>query len=175
MPIRTDGISQLRKHRISVPHARYFITCVTIERQSGLLTNSIWTQLLQLCFSSEADFQAVVCMPDHFHALFVLPPDTTPGAIIRKLKGPLTPRLRKKNLQWQKNFFEHRLRENEATDPYLRYMLSNPYRAQLIATDESWPYWKVLSENAQWFIDKYPKQRPEPEWLGLPAPWEQAE
>ena len=114
-------------------------------------------------------------MPDHFHALFVLPRDTTLGSIVRTLKGPLTPPIRKRNLHWQKNFFEHRLRENETTDPYLRYMLCNPYRAQLLATNEVWPYWKILSNDAQWFVDKFPKQRPEPEWLALQAPWENDE
>ena len=160
MPLRTDGISQLRKNRISISGARYFITCVTKDRQAGLTTDTIWTQRLQLCRSSEANFYAVVCMPDHFHALFVLPSDTTPGAIARSLKGPLTPYLRKENLSWQKNFFEHRLRETDETEPYLRYMLCNPYRAQLISNHEVWPYWKILSENAQWFVDKFPKQRP---------------
>ena len=171
MPLRTDGISQLRMHRISIPGARYFITCVTKDRHSGLTTPLIWSKLLHHCQLSEADFHAVVCMPDHFHALFVLPRDTTPGSIVRTLKGPLTPPIRKRNLHWQKNFFEHRLRENETTDPYLRYMLCNPYRAQLLATNEVWPYWKILSNDAQWFVDKFPKQRPEPEWLALQAPW----
>jgi len=98
MPLRTDGISQLRMHRISIPGARYFITCVTKDRHSGLTTPLIWSKLLHHCRLSEADFQAVVCMPDHFHALFVLPRDTTPGSIVRTLKGPLTPPIRKRNL-----------------------------------------------------------------------------
>ena len=175
MSFPAQGLSQLRKNRIRIPGARYFITCVTQDRKTGLTTDTIWAELLRRCATSGADFLAIVCMPDHVHALFVLPAETNPGEIVRSVKGPLTPVLRRAQLSWQKNFFEHRLRANEDTEPYLRYMLCNPYRAQLIANHARWPYWKILSESAQWFIEKFPTQRPEAEWLLQTAPWQPEE
>jgi hypothetical protein len=82
------------------------------------------------------------------------------------------PCLRAKSLSWQDNYFEHRLRPEEETEPYLRYMMSNPYRAKLLDIDEVWPYWAVLSPSLIWFLEKYPKQRPESEWLQMDSPWE---
>ena len=83
----------------------------------------------------------------------------------------MTPVMRSTGIRWQKNYFEHRLRESEETEPYLRYMLSNPYRAQLVEITEAWPYWAVTSESAEWFINKFPNQFPEPEWITVAAPW----
>jgi REP element-mobilizing transposase RayT len=172
MTLQTGGLSRLRQHRINIPGARYFITCVTKNRKTGLAHDTLWAALLALCKSSEANFLAIVCMPDHLHTLFVLPQNRSAGEIVRTLKGPLSPYLRSEQLCWQKNFFEHRLRENEASEPYLRYMLCNPYQAQLIDQNVVWPYWKILGADAHWFIDKFPTQRPQVEWISDSAPWE---
>ncbi|TVP78383.1 MAG: hypothetical protein EA353_08500 [Puniceicoccaceae bacterium] len=171
MQTKAKGLSSLRKGRIAVPGARYFITVVTKNRCLGLDRFSNWSRLLELAAQNTAVIWALVLMPDHFHALFVLPQETTPGDVVRGLKGPLTVDLRNQNLGWQRNYFEHRLRADEAGEPYLRYMLANPYRAGLVALDARWPFWAITSPNARWFIDKFPKQLPEPEWLAMECPW----
>ena len=171
MPKLHGGLAALRKNRITILGARYFVTCVTQDRKKELDQVKIWEHLLQLISKSEADIYAVVLMPDHLHLFFELPKGSTLSTIIRAIKGPMTPVMRSTGIRWQKNYFEHRLRESEETEPYLRYMLSNPYRAQLVEITEAWPYWAVTSESAEWFINKFPNQFPEPEWITVAAPW----
>ena len=172
MPYPNKGLSELRKGRIAIPGARYFVTAVTRDRRCGLACFPLWAKLLELAARNGADIWAMVLMPDHFHALFVLPEQIEPGDVVRTLKGPLVPIMRERQLSWQKNYFEHRLRPEEESEPYLRYMMSNPYRADLLRQEEQWPYWAVTSRQAKWFIEKYPKQRPEVEWLEMDKPWE---
>jgi len=171
MPFPKRGLSELRKGRISVPGARYFVTAVTRDRSTGLTTWPIWAKLLELAARNEADVWGLVLMPDHWHALFVLPEDTMPGDVVRALKGPLSPLLRSSGLGWQRGYHEHRLRSEDESEPYLRYMMANPYRAERLPLHERWPFWAVTSPNAAWFVKKYPKQIPEPEWLALEKPW----
>ncbi|MFP4204070.1 MAG: transposase [Opitutales bacterium] len=157
---------------MAVPCARYFITAVSEKRREGLACFRVWAKLLELASLNEADVWGMVLMPDHFHALFVLPDTNTPSDVVRALKGPATPTLRDLGLAWQRNYFEHRLRSVEESEPYLRYMLANPYRAGIADIGVRWPFWSVISPNARWFIEKFPKQIPEPEWLDIEQPWE---
>jgi REP element-mobilizing transposase RayT len=156
---------------VAVPGARYFVTAVTRERKSGLADFPLWAKLLEQAACDEADVHALVVMPDHLHCLFVLSEATEPGDVVRRLKGPCAPILRGRELRWQKNYFEHRLRPEESSESYLRYMLSNPHRAELVSPGERWPFWAITSPNAAWFVRKYPKQTPEPAWLALEKPW----
>ena len=43
--------------------------------------------------------------------------------------------------------------------------------AGLVDCEKRWPFWAVTSPNARWFVEKYPRQIPEPEWLGMEPPW----
>ena len=43
-------------------------------------------------------------------------------------------------VQWQRNFFDHRLRGDESVDEKLEYILRNPVRAGLIKSGEQWPF-----------------------------------
>jgi hypothetical protein len=47
---------------------------------------------------------------------------------------------------WQANYFEHRLRPDDANSPYARYMFLNPYRAGLIPADHPWPWWRAWDD-----------------------------
>jgi len=41
---------------------------------------------------------------------------------------------------WQRDFFDHRLRKNEAYLEKAAYIRMNPVRAGLVASAEDWPY-----------------------------------
>jgi REP element-mobilizing transposase RayT len=51
--------------------------------------------------------------------------------------------------QWQRDFFEHRLRDNESFLERLDYVLQNPVRAGLVADWEDWPFTWVSSEQTR--------------------------
>jgi putative transposase len=43
-------------------------------------------------------------------------------------------------VRWQRDFFEHRLREDESFREKSDYILANPVRAGLVEKPEDWPY-----------------------------------
>ena len=43
-------------------------------------------------------------------------------------------------IQWQDDFFEHRLRREESRREKADYILANPVRAKLVSRSEDWPY-----------------------------------
>jgi putative transposase len=43
-------------------------------------------------------------------------------------------------ISWHRDFFEHRLRQDESFREKADYILLNPVRAGLVQTPEDWPY-----------------------------------
>lgn len=49
-------------------------------------------------------------------------------------------------MEWQEDFFDHRLRSDESLDEKANYVRMNPVRAGSVKTVEEWPYsWGALS------------------------------
>jgi len=82
----------------------------------------------------------VVLMPDHLHALASFPPDGSMRKIIVDWKRFLGTNLR---IDWQRDFFDHRLRRQESFGLKADYIRSNPVRAGLVGKPEAWPYFWV--------------------------------
>ena len=76
-------------------------------------------------------------MPDHLHTLIAIPAETDLSNLIRDFKRIVA---RKAGIQWQRNFFDHRVRHDESEEEKARYILQNPVRAGLIRPDAKWPY-----------------------------------
>jgi putative transposase len=76
-------------------------------------------------------------MPDHLHMLIGVSGDTRLSSLIRDFKR-ITSRTAKVN--WQRNFFDHRLRHDESEDEKAAYIRENPIRAGLIGLNDEWPY-----------------------------------
>jgi putative transposase len=122
--------------------ALFFITlCATPRGDNQLCHPDIAVWLLDsLAFRERRGdwrISLVLLMPDHLHALMAFPP--TPGmkASLTSWKH-FTSRIR--NIQWQRDFFEHRLRNDENVIEKSHYIRMNPVRAGLIDKPESWPY-----------------------------------
>jgi hypothetical protein len=47
---------------------------------------------------------------------------------------------RNHKISWQRNFFEHRIRNDENIGAKADYILQNPVRAGLIERSQDWPY-----------------------------------
>jgi putative transposase len=77
-------------------------------------------------------------MPDHLHALLSFPPSDKPvKRVMSKWKEWTAKEL---GLQWQRDFFEHRLRHEESRRAKSDYILQNPVRRQLVSRPEDWPF-----------------------------------
>ena len=94
-------------------------------------------------------YARLVClMPDHLHALVSFPYERPMRQIIADWKRFLATRLK---IEWQRDFFDHRLRKDESYREQADYICANPVRAGLIAESEQWPYsWMAdLQENTR--------------------------
>jgi putative transposase len=77
-------------------------------------------------------------MPDHVHALLSFPPSENTVREIVTLWKRWT--ARKMGIEWQRDFFEHRLRSDESWREKADYIFANPVRKGLIAEASKWPY-----------------------------------
>ena len=79
----------------------------------------------------------VVLMPDHVHFMLSFPDVTTFSNIVGDWKRWITTRHK---IQWQENFFDHHVR-NEDNDKWKGdYVFNNPVRAGFVESPEDWPY-----------------------------------
>ena len=76
-------------------------------------------------------------MPDHLHALVGIDGRDSLSQLIRDYKR-ITAKLA--CVEWQRNFFDHRLRHDESLAEKFAYICQNPVRAGLIINERDWPY-----------------------------------
>jgi len=79
----------------------------------------------------------LLLMPDHVHALIAVPADGSLSKLLRDYKRITA---RTSGVKWQRNFFDHRLRQDESLTEKYDYILQNPVRAGLVAHEDKWPY-----------------------------------
>ena len=167
-PVRQTHL--LRRGRVSIPGARYFITLVTANRQSGLTSAANGAGLLETCRTQyrdgDYDLLMATLMPDHLHLLLTLGKRLTLSQVIGKYKSRSPLEATGSGLRWQDNFFDHRLRHDDALEPFARYLFLNPYRGGLIDTAETWP-WFVRNRRYQPGFWQAPEQGkfPQPELI----------
>ena len=77
-------------------------------------------------------------MPDHLHALLSFPRDKNMGRIVGDWKRFHAV---KSGVKWQKNYFDHRLRDEHQAEYKYQYILNNPVAKGFCSTPEEWP-WK---------------------------------
>jgi putative transposase len=76
-------------------------------------------------------------MPDHLHALISFPATAELRKTIRTWNSFVARTIK---INWQRDFFDHRLRGDESYREKADYVLANPTRAGLCGTSEGWPY-----------------------------------
>ena len=80
----------------------------------------------------------LLLMPDHLHMLATFGPEAGMKEIIRNWKRYTASQA---GIRWQRDFFDHRLRDDESYDEKAAYILQNPIRAGLVTRIEDWPYY----------------------------------
>jgi mono/diheme cytochrome c family protein len=86
-------------------------------------------------------------MPDHLHALISFPYKRPMRQIMSDWKRFLAT---ESKIEWQRDFFDHRLRKEESYREKADYIRANPVRAGLITRPEEWAYFWTANpqENA---------------------------
>ena len=86
----------------------------------------------------------MLLMPDHLHAMVSFQQATGIKRTITSWKSFIARNL---GIQWQRDFFDHRLRNYNEYVKKCSYVLNNPIRAGLCHSNEYWPY--VLRNEAR--------------------------
>lgn len=80
----------------------------------------------------------VLFMPDHVHLLLSFPQGSKGlSHLVTEWKRWSARTL---GIEWQRDFFDHRLRRDESFSEKTHYILNNPVRAGLAKRWEDWPY-----------------------------------
>ena len=79
----------------------------------------------------------MVLMPDHLHAVMSFPAEPGMSRTIGMWKHYLHSRV---GIEWQENYFDHRLRNDNEFMGKTNYIRMNPVRAGLCASPEDWPW-----------------------------------
>ena len=122
--------------------ARFFITINCKQRASNTLCHE---HVAQALFASAKQYEAsgrwylwlVLLMPDHLHLIVSVSPDLGLRSVIGNWKRFQSRHL---GIEWQVNFFDHRLRDEEEFRDKAAYIRMNPVRKELTETPEAWPF-----------------------------------
>ena len=122
--------------------AVFFITvCCQPRGQNQLCHADIASKLFESIFFRHkwGDWwmHSVLFMPDHMHALASFPSEKDVRTVVTQWKKYAA---RKFSVNWQRDFFDHRLRSDESLRDKEDYIRMNPVRAGLATQPEDWPY-----------------------------------
>jgi REP element-mobilizing transposase RayT len=81
--------------------------------------------------------ELAMLMPDHTHLLVSLPEAGELSCLVGDWKRWTHLKL---GLEWQRNFFDHRIRREESLSEKADYILQNPVRAGLVERAQDWSY-----------------------------------
>jgi len=136
-PLR--GYRALRKGRVSLPNAAYFITTRIAGRRpvlnspanAGIVVRAIrWLRT-----TGRVWLLSYVVMPDHVHMLFALRSAPDVSKLVGSWKGYASRVLRRASRLrrpiWQSGFYDHMIRDHEDLRARLRYIHENPVRKGL--------------------------------------------
>jgi REP element-mobilizing transposase RayT/mono/diheme cytochrome c family protein len=157
---RPPGAPQ-RPQRKKLPHERplwlhaedeIFITVCCAQQGKGQLCSPKIARAIfdsvEFRNKSTVWYAHLIClMPDHLHALISFPYERPMKQIIADWKRFLAKELK---IEWQRDFFDHRLRKEESYREKADYIRANPVRAGFVTKPEEWPYFWTANpqENA---------------------------
>jgi len=151
--LKKTDVSEKRPYpkRHALPHdpppsvdttdAVFFITiCCKRRRENQLCTDEVARVLFDAVkfYQARGDWfvHLVLLMPDHAHFLAMF--ERNPMRQIVDAWKRFT--ARKAGFEWQRDFFDHRLRRDESFREKSDYILANPVRAGLVADGSVWPF-----------------------------------
>jgi REP element-mobilizing transposase RayT/mono/diheme cytochrome c family protein len=149
---RPPGAPKRRPQRKKLPHERplwlrpedeiFFITvCCEPRGKNQLCDPKIVCAIfdsIEFRNQNHVWYARFVClMPDHLHALISFPYERPMKQIIADWKRFLATEFK---IEWQRDFFDHRLRKEESYREKADYIRANPVRAGLVRQPEEWPY-----------------------------------
>ena len=120
----------------------FFITVCSSQRGANSIAHPVTaaaifaaTEHYQLHLRWHVRLQLL--MPDHVHMLVSFPRAESMRNTVAAWKHFLA---KQHGIEWQRDFFDHRLRSHESLDEKAHYIRQNPVRAGLVVDAVTWPY-----------------------------------
>jgi len=79
----------------------------------------------------------LLLMPDHLHAILGFAREPGMKTVVKNWKKFLAGQ---QGIEWQRDFFDHRLRDHHEATEKLDYILKSPVRRGLVERAEDWPW-----------------------------------
>ena len=126
----------------SPENATYFITvCAQPRGRNSLCVDAVAGKLLKsiVHYHTEKKWfcELALLMPDHLHAFLVFPWDRTMSSTLQDWKRYTA---RTCGINWQRDFFEHRIRNEKRHVETWHYIRHNPVRSGLVHQPDDWLY-----------------------------------
>jgi putative transposase len=123
-------------------HPAFFITvCCKKRGVNQLASSAVWKIMLDAILNRQERgiwiCTLFVAMPDHVHAVLRFQEETRMSPAIRDWKRWIA---RTAGIEWQRGFFDHRLRSQESAAQKRQYILNNPVRTGLVEKPEDWEF-----------------------------------
>ncbi len=133
-----DGVPSAA--RLAGPPVFFLTVCVENRMQAPLLpvASTILDSVRYRHGIGKWFLRLALVMPDHVHLLISFPEKVAMSAIVGDWKRFLA---RKCGIEWQRNFFDHRIRTVEELTEKWEYIRLNPVRKGFCETPDAWPHW----------------------------------
>ena len=129
-----------------LPESLYFITIHAEARERNVLAvpeiaPRLWNEWevyhrIGRCFPV-----LFLVMPDHVHGLFNFPVKESMQSVVSAWKSITA---RRYGIRWQRDFFDHRVRNDAERVEKDDYIVMNPVRKNLVIEPNEWPYvWRI--------------------------------
>ena len=132
----------------------YFITACTGAGRPHLSSGQLVGVLLDLlraqCSTCSFNVYAYCFMPDHLHIEPVgLSASSDAILLLHDFKGIATSQARALGIRnlWERNFYDHILRDDDDHNAVAWYIFNNPVRKGLVKDPRDWPY------SGSWMFD----------------------
>jgi putative transposase len=149
--VSMDGHHRLRRGRCSETGRIYLVTTVARNRQPFFGDWAIGTSAARAIASRDAwPTSRLLCwvlMPDHWHAIVELGPESLELAIGRAkavVSRDVGRSLGRGLPLWEPCFHDHALRRDDSVRRVARYVVANPLRAGLVQQIGDYPFWDAV-------------------------------
>jgi putative transposase len=144
---------QYRRSRVA--GGTFFFTVNLHDRRRTLLVepaDALRTIVRNVQTKAPFVIDAMVVLPDHWHAVWTLPPDDAAYARrIQRIKARFTRHLLRAGVNlvkdargeyqlWQKRFWEHTIRDDRDFEAHVNYVHGNPVKHGYVARAVDWPH-----------------------------------
>ena len=141
--------------RSRVAGGTFFFTVNLFDRKKTLLVDHVdLLRSIVIDVRAKLPFaiDAMVVLPDHWHAVWTLPPDDGRYAErLRLIKARFTKRLlnagvniakdhRGEHKLWQKRYWEHTIRDDKDFEAHVNYVHINPVKHGYVSRAIDWPH-----------------------------------